>query len=587
MALDGAFLRLMKNELERELEGAKVDKVFEPSRDEIVLQCHTRRETKRLLLSARPGSARLGLIDTLPENPKTPPMFCMLLRKRLTGAKLIGIRQIGLERALYFDFEALDDLGESAPLTLAIETMGKYSNVILIGRDGKIIDSLKRVDSEMSRERMILPGLLYRLPPAQEKLCILDAPNVRILEMLSGLPREMELSKGLLSVLQGVSPIVCRECAFYVGHGREVLSIGRSDGETERLAFFLTSLRALLENDTGEPYMVLKPDGMPLDFTFLRPDQYGTAAKAVRKETWSGLLEAFYGERDRAERMRQRSSDLLKVLANHTERLSRKIQNQRGELAESENREEKRIAGDLLTANLYRIEKGQREVTVENYYDPDLKPVTIRLNPAFTAQQNAQKYYKDYRKAKTASEKLSGLIAEAEEELAYLETVFDELSRAENENDLNEIRGELREQGYLKKQNDRRAPKEKRAPPLQFELPSGKTVLVGRNNRQNDELTLKFAKKSDLWLHTKNIPGSHTILLLNGTEPSDTEIRQAAAFAARFSRAKNSAQVPVDYTFVRFVQKPQGAKPGKVIYTHNRTVYVDPQQEIETGGEIS
>ena len=333
--------------------------------------------------------------------------------------------------------------------------------------------------------------------------------------------------------------------------------------------------------------MVLKPDGMPLDFTFLRPDQYGTAAKAVRKETWSGLLEAFYGERDRAERMRQRSSDLLKVLANHTERLSRKIQNQRGELAESENREEKRIAGDLLTANLYRIEKGQREVTVENYYDPDLKPVTIRLNPAFTAQQNAQKYYKDYRKAKTASEKLSGLIAEAEEELAYLETVFDELSRAENENDLNEIRGELREQGYLKKQNDRRAPKEKRAPPLQFELPSGKTVLVGRNNRQNDELTLKFAKKSDLWLHTKNIPGSHTILLLNGTEPSDTEIRQAAALAARFSRAKNSAQVPVDYTFVRFVQKPQGAKPGKVIYTHNRTVYVDPQQEIETGGEIS
>ena len=503
----------------------------------------------------------------------------MLLRKRLSGAKLCAIRQDGLERALYFDLEALDELGEAAPLTLAIETMGKYSNVILIGRDGTIIDSLKRVDSEMSRERLILPGLLYRLPPPQEKLCLLEAQNGEIFEKLSSLPREMELSKGLLAVLQGVSPIVCRECAYYVGRGREVYSKERPKAEEERLSFFLSALRERLETDSGEPYMVLKADGAPLDFTFLRPDQYGTAAAAIRKESYSALLEAFYGERDRAERMRQRSSDLLKVLTNHTERLSRKIQNQRAELAESENREEKRIAGDLLTANLYRIEKGQREVTLENYYDPELKPIRIALNPALSAGQNAQKYYKDYRKAKTAGEKLSGLIASAEEELSYFETVFDELTRAENENDLNEIRSELRDQGYLKKQNEKRAPKEKRLPPLEFKLRSGKTLLIGRNNRQNDELTLKFAKKSDLWLHTKNIPGSHAILLLNGTEPTGAEIAEAAALAAQHSRAKNSAQVPVDYALVRYVQKPQGAKPGKVIYTHYKTVYVDPQRE--------
>ncbi len=580
MALDGALIHLIRNELLAELSGAKIDKIFEPSRDEIVLQCHTKRETKRLLLSARPGSARLGLIESLPENPKQPPMFCMLLRKRLVGAKLLGIRQLGLERALYFDFEALDELGEAAPLTLAIETMGKYSNVILIGRDGTIVDSLKRVDSEMSRERMILPGLLYRLPPPQEKLCILETSNEQILGKLSALPREMELSKGLLAVLQGVSPIVCREAAYYVGRGREVYSKERPAHEEERLSFFLSSLRKTLENGSGEPYLLLKADGTPLDFTFLRPDQYSTAAKAIRKESYSALLEAFWGERDRSERMRQRSADLLKVLVNHTERLSRKIQNQRAELTQSENREEKRICGDLLTANLYRIEKGMREITLENYYDPELKPIKIALNPALTAQQNAQKYYKDYRKAKTASEKLSGLIASAEEELSYLETVFDELSRAENENDLNEIRAELREQGYLRKQNDRRAPKEKRLPPFEFTLRSGKTVLIGRNNRGNDELTLKFAKKSDLWLHTKNIPGSHAILLLSGTEPDDRDIAEAAALAARHSRAKNSAQVPVDYAFVRYVQKPQGAKPGKVIYTHYKTVYVDPQRDF-------
>ncbi len=580
MALDGALIHLIRNELLAELSGAKVDKIFEPSRDEIVLQCHTKRETKRLLLSARPGSARLGLIESLPENPKQPPMFCMLLRKRLVGAKLLDIRQLGLERALYFDFEALDELGEAAPLTLAIETMGKYSNVILIGRDGTIVDSLKRVDSEMSRERMILPGLLYRLPPPQEKLCILESDNGQILAKLSALPREMELSKGLLAVLQGVSPIVCREAAYYVGRGREVYSKERPAHEEERLLFFLSSLRETLENDSGEPYLLLKTDGTPLDFTFLRPDQYGTAAKAIRKESYSALLEAFWGERDRSERMRQRSADLLKVLVNHTERLSRKIQNQRAELTQSENREEKRICGDLLTANLCRIEKGMREITLENYYDPELKPIKIALNPALTAQQNAQKYYKDYRKAKTANEKLSGLIASAEEELSYLETVFDELSRAENENDLNEIRAELREQGYLRKQNDRRAPKEKRLPPFEFTLRSGKTVLIGRNNRGNDELTLKFAKKSDLWLHTKNIPGSHAILLLSGTEPDDRDIAEAAALAARHSRAKNSAQVPVDYAFVRYVQKPQGAKPGKVIYTHYKTVYVDPQRDF-------
>lgn len=585
MALDGAFLRHIKKELEGAVLDARVEKIQQPNRDELVFTFRTFRDSFRVLFSARANSPRVNFITHALENPKQPPMLCMLLRKRLGGAKLCGLRQPGLERVLLFDFDAVNELGDRVRLTLAAEIMGKYSNVILIGADGKIIDALKRVDAEMTSGRLVLPGLPYRYPPAQEKLCLLEAEPEEILKRIISIPKEMALSKAILSAVQGVSPIVCREAEQFVGRGKGLAVRELSQAHQERLLFFLRRLAQTVREVSGTPYFIDIPGQKPLDFTFLNVTQYGTSAVVSQEASFSALLERFFGERDRIDRMRARSQDLLRLLANTTDRLSRKIEHQRVELGQCSKREEYRICGDLLTANQYAVEKGASFVEVANYYEEGMPLFRIPLNPALSASQNAQRYYKEYRKARTAEEKLTEQIAQAEQELRYLDTVFEELSRASTEEDLNEIRSELRNEGYL------RAPKEKKrgdvkkaapAKPLQYRSSDGFLILVGRNNRGNDELTLRVARKGDLWFHTKNIPGSHTILVTEGKTPPDTAILEAAQIAAAHSRAKDSSQVPVDYTQVRYVSKPSGAKPGMVIYVNYKTLYVTPEQKLPT-----
>lgn len=587
MALDGAFLHHLKKEIEETVLGARVEKVQQPNREELVLVLRTFRDSFKLLLSARANSPRVNFIAHPLENPKQPPMLCMLLRKRLGGAKLCGIRQPDLERVLLFDFDAVNELGDRVQLTLAAEIMGRYSNLILIGEDGKIIDALKRVDAEMSSERLVLPGLAYRYPPAQEKLCLLKVEPEDVLERISALPRDMALSKAVLSVVQGVSPVVCREAEQFTGRGREISVREMSQEQRERLLFFLRRLAETVRETKGMPYLIEIPGQKPLDYTFLNVEQYGISAVVSRQPSFSVLLECFFGERDRIDRMRARSQDLLRLLANTSERLSRKIQNQRAELAQCANREESRVFGELLTANQHRIAKGVSFAEVENYYEEGMPLLRIPLNPALSASQNAQKYYKDYRKARTAEEKLTEQIAQAEQELLYVDTVFEELSRASTEEDLNEIRNELRGEGYLRAPKEKKRGNEKkpaRAKPLQYRSSDGFSILVGRNNRGNDELTLRTARNSDLWFHTKNIPGSHTILVTEGKTPSETAVLEAARIAAQHSRGKDSSQVPVDYTQVRNVSKPSGAKPGMVIYVNYKTLYVTPERG-EQGGE--
>ena len=578
MALDGAFLRHLKKEITDRALGARVDKIYQPNKEELVFLLRTRQEAFKLLLSARANSPRIHFIQYAPENPKVPPMLCMLLRKRLSGAKLVEVRQPGLERLLYLDFDAANELGDKVRLSLVIEIMGKYSNIILVDGQGKIVDALKRVDEEMSSQRLGQPGLAYELPPAQNKPCMLECQPEEIVEAIVHQPKNQSLNKGILNALQGLSPVVCREIEHQVGRGQELFTRDLTQEQRERLRFFLERLFTTVRDTAGEPYMVTKIKGKPMEFSFLNIVQYGTLASVSRWEDFSSLLDEFYEERDRQDRMRVKAQDLLRLLANASERLSRKINLQRGELARSEDREHLRVCGDLINANLYRIERGSAFADLENFYDEN-RLMRVKLDPALNATQNAQKYYKEYRKAKTAQQVLGEQIAQAEQELLYVDSVFDCLSRAQSESELNEIRQELREEGYLKAVRDKRKPPAPLAP-LEFVSSEGFRILVGRNNRQNDKLTLKQANNNDIWLHTKNIPGSHTIIVTGGRQPGDATLKEAAMLAAYHSRAKDSSQVPVDYTQVRYVSKPQGAKPGMVIYVHYQTLFVTPQHEL-------
>lgn len=574
MALDGAFLHHLKREIEEAVLGAKVDKIYQPNREEMVLLFRTRAGAKRLLLSARANSARIQFTAFAPENPKEPPMLCMLLRKRLVGAHLVRVRQPGLERMLCLDFDTVDELGDKVRLTLVSEVMGRYSNIILVDEKGKMIDALKRVDAGMSSERLVLPGLPYHMPPPQDKLCLLEAPREEILARLKAIPGDRELSRALLSALQGVSPVVCRELQYRVGRGRDLTLRTMTEEQWGRLGFFLARTAEVIRNAAGKPYLVKSPQ-KPIEFSFLNIEQYGTAATVSELPSFSELLDTFYGERDRIERMRVRSQDILHLLTVHSDRLSRKINAQRADLQRCSKRDELRLCGDLINANLYRLKKGQNEAKLENFYVESLPPVTVKLDPMLTPPQNAQKYYRAYRKARTAQEMLTVQIQKARQELRYLDTVFEELARASDERDLQEIRAELTQEGYYRaKRGGPRQPAAKG--PMKFHTSDGFEVLVGRNNRQNDQLTLRAAHKNDLWFHTKNIPGSHVILVTQGRPATRKAVEEAAMLAAYHSRGKDSSNVAVDYTRVRDVSKPQGAGPGMVIYVGNKTVYATP-----------
>lgn len=573
MALDGIFLRHIKKEIEKEALGARVNQIYQPNRDELVLVLRTYGGAKKLLLSSRANSPRVNFCKGTPENPAQPPMFCMLLRKRLGGGKLTGVRQSGCDRVLFIDFDCINELGDLEGLSIVCEIMGMYSNLIVINRDtGIIIDAIKRVDLTVSSKRLVLPNIRYELPQSQGKLNILEHSAAEIVEAARSFAAELPLSKALMQVIEGVSPIVARELEFRAGEG----ATNRVEGaERDRLLAAIEDLKRMAETCGETPCIVYREDGRPMDFAFFPIKQYGDFAEVKLTEGYSATVDEFYEERDSRERMRVKSSSLQKLLTNLIDRISRKINKQRAELAQCGNREQLRIYGDLLHANLYRIERGASVVEVVNFYDENNAVIQIKLNPAISPAANAQKYYKDYQKAKTAETVLAEQIKKGREELEYLESVADALSRCESEKEISQIRDELTGQGYLRRPKGK-APKQTQLPPKEFKSSDGFTILVGRNNRQNDQLTLKTADKTDVWLHTKDIHGSHVIIRAGGKPVSETAIIEAARLAALHSKARESTNVPVDYTLVKNVSKPSGAKPGMVIYVKNKTVFVDP-----------
>lgn len=575
MANDGMMLHHIVNELKTQALGARVSQIYQPNRDEILINLRSINGNKKLLLSARANSPRVHFTEYSVENPAKPPMLCMLLRKRLGGGKLLDIHQSGLDRIVTFKFECVNEFGDKVIINVICEIMGKYSNVIITDENGVIIDALKRVDMTMSSQRLVLPNIKYEKPSAQDKLNILLSKPLEVVEKIVSLPAEKALNKAILQAVEGISPIICREIEYKVAGDRTLSNKTLSSEDKTRLEAEIKNLSDIVLTCSGEAEMLYhKGDKKPFETSFININQYGSLCESKRMDSFCELLDKFYIERDSVDRMRVKSADLSKILQNLTHRISNKINIQKQELENCADREQLRVKGDLLQANLYRIERGPESVTLENFYDNN-EPIEILLNPALSPAKNAQKYYKDYNKAKTAEQVLTEQIKKGEDELLYLESLKDLLSRASNEKELSQIRLEFMEQGYIKRNKNAR---KKPAPltPYEYTTSDGFRVLVGRNNKQNDTLTMKTARKRDYWFHTKDIPGSHTIVVTDGKEITETAVIEAARIAAFHSKAKESSNVPVDYTLVKNVSKPNGAKPGMVIFVDNRTVYADP-----------
>ena len=574
MPLDAICLTAVVRELRESILGLRIEKIQQPSRDQVVL---TLRGNRKLLLSAGVSQARIHLTQISRENPAAPPMFCMLLRKHLGGGRISAIDQPTLERMVCLTIDMVDEMGEVGQRKLILECMGRHSNLVLLDGQDRIIDCLRRVDMEMSQQRQVLPGLFYHLPPTQDKTDPLSVQPEDFRRALEETAPETEASQFLLNHFFGLSPLVCRELA-YRGCGSED---GRLNGIESRIglenAFF--TWQTFVKENSFTPFLLSK-EKKPFDFSYLPIGQYGDAMDGETCENFSSLLDSFYETRERLDRIRQKGQDLQRTASSARDRMRRKLAMQEKEYAQTQNRDNLRICGELITANLYRMEKGAAILRCQNYYEETCPDMDIPLDPLLTPQQNAAKYFKQYNKAKTAEIYLTEQMAIARRERNWLESVLDELSRAETEQDFNDIRRELREAGYLKgPATGKKEPKRGQSKPRIFRSSSGLRILVGRSNSQNDQLT-KEAFKSDYWFHTQRIHGSHVILCAEGREPDKESMTEAAMLAAWFSQGRESGQVAVDYTQVRNVKKPGGARPGMVVYDPYQTAYVTPSEEF-------
>ena len=574
MPLDAVSLRAVVEELRPELLGLRIEKVQQPARDQIIL---TLRGSRRLLINAGANAPRIQLTKLQRDNPAEPPMFCMLLRKHLVGAKIAEISQPPLERLVKMELDIIDDFGQPGKRTLVLEAMGRRSNLILLDGEGRIVDCMRRVDAEMSPQRQVLPGLYYELPPATDRLAITEETEEGFREKLARANSEQRCDSFLLDHYFGLAPLMARELVY------------RAAGDTDRRLFGLSGEEetalwkgiAQFASDVQENYFTpfcLKKDGRPTEFFCLPITQYGTSMGQVTYESFSELLDAFYETRERLDRVRQRGAELIRTATTARDRMRRKLATQEKDYAATQDRDQLRICGDLITSNLYRMERGQSKLVCENYYDENYAEISIPLDPLLTPQQNAAKYYKRYNKAKTAEKHLTEQMEIARRDLTYLESVLEEIDKAELEQDFNDIRAELREAGFIRQQGKKEL--NRPAKPRQFKTSTGYRVLVGRNNRQNDKLTLKEADHRDLWFHTQKIHGSHVILCTEGQQVDEDTIVEAAKIAAYYSQARESGNVPVDYTPVKNVKKPAGGRPGMVIYHVYNTVNVTPEAEF-------
>ena len=572
MAFDATFLAAVMDEIRGCTAEARVDKIHQPSRDTVILQLKCREGRQKLLFALNPTAPRLHLTQANPENPPEPPMFCMLLRKHLSGARLVEMNQIPMERCASFVFDCIDELGDHVKKTLVAELMGRTCNLYLLSPEGRIIDCLRRIGLDESAKRAALPGLNYQSPEPIEKA---DPRLWSSDDYVSFLYKQGSdlLADRLMDELGGLSPLVCREAALFAAGSTDA----RVDGcdtlaVAEKLYLFFTE-----HLNHPAPHFYAQPDGTPKQFAFCPIRQYGSDSTA---DSFGALLDHFYTVRDRKDAMRQKSQTVRKTVQNLCQRLTRKLAIQEKELEATFDRERLRQLGDILTANIHRIVKGQTAISCEDFYDEEMALIDIPLSPILSPQQNAAKFYKDYSRMKTAEKELTRQIALGEEELQYLKSVLEELNRAETEAELDEIRQELQAGGYVKADGGKRKMKQGKIQPVRFVSSDGYPIYVGRNNRQNDELTFKLARKDDIWCHASKVHGSHVIISCGGTTPPDDTVTQAAQLAAYYAETGGGQNIPVDVTTVKQVKKVPSGKPGMVIYHTYRTVIANPYKDI-------
>lgn len=572
MALDGLFLYKLCNELTTDFQSTRVEKIYQPSKDELVFVMRSREGAKKLFLSCRADSARVHKTEQSYINPPSPPMLCMLLRKKLTSAWLDSIKTDDFERIITLDFSALNDFGDRVPIKIVCEIMGRYSNIIFVDDKGIIIDAMKRVGASKSSVREVLPGKKYVLPPKQDKLNILKTDFETITQRILQSPNIL-LSKAILNTLKGISPLRAREIA--IGAYGEDLPVYEAQNDISSLEEQLNLLKTMLQSET-EGCIVYEGEKQ-IAFSFADINQFGSLVSKKYFSSLSDLLDTYYLQKVNNNRREQLGGELIKLVSSNIERLSKKISVQKSELQKSENNEHLKLYGELINANLYSLKSGVNKYTLTNYYTGQTVdiPADIMLTPA----ENSQKYYKDYRKSQNAKVYLSEQLQKAAEELEYFESVLEFLNRAETAGEVAAIKNELISQGYIKKKVSKREKAPKELKPLEFKTSGGFTVLVGRNNTGNDKLTFKTAFGSDIWFHTQKIHGSHAVLLAREGEPSQDDIIEAAGICAYYSKARESATVPVDYTLVKYVKRQPGRIPGRVFYTDYKTVFVTPDKE--------
>ena len=581
MAFDAGMLSAVINEIKVLSGGARIEKVYQPSKDEIIIQMRSFEGGKRLLINAGGNNPRIGFTEATRENPQNPPMFCMLLRKHLSGAKLEDVRQAGFERVVFLDFMTRDEMGFECKRTLVVEIMGKYSNLIFADENMKIISALKTVDFTTSSLRQVLPGMKYELPPAQNKKNPLDETREGFFESAREFPGERGADKFITSTYLGMASSVAREITYRASNETDT-PLCECSGDALWEEF--SAIVSMIKDNNYEPSIVCKREGgAPVEYAFCRLSQYESDSFSVTDVPSAGkLLDMFYEGRDREVRVKQYASDLLKILSNAHARISKKLEAQRMELAECDKGEEYKKLGDMITANIYMLKRGMKSVTLTDYEtmldDGSFAECEVELDERLSPAANAQRMYKKYNKSKSARIALTKQIALGEDEERYIDTVFDALSRAETPSDLSEIREELYRSGYASKMKSYVRAKAPKPVFLEYKTSGGYRVVCGKNNMQNEQITFKMAEKTDYWFHAKNVPGSHVLMMCAGEEPDAKDFTEAAEIAAFNSKAEGE-NIAVDYTYAKNVKKPPASKPGLVIYHTNWTAYVTPNRE--------
>ena len=561
------------DELGRMTAEAKIEKIQMPLRDVVVMQLRSaERKTVRMMISCTSNTPRINITESSFDSPAEPPMFCMLLRKHLLGAKIRSVKQFGFERAIEITADGYDELGYASPKYVIVEIMGKYSNLILCDADHRITAAIRPVEMSVNQKRPILPGMMYELPPKQDKLDPLEADRDEFFRLYAD--TDLPPDKFLTARYFGISALIAQEIAFRSG-SREPSALWNAFEE----------VIGVIKSKSFSPVLIREklPDGQPgkpADYTWLPAKQYGTTRIVEPAPSFGALLDGFFEEREKTERIRQRAGDLMRLLTNIETRLKKKTALQRQDIEKCAEKPKYRLYGDLIIGSIYSVQRGMKTAKLTDWSQDPPAEVTVPLDPMLTPSQNAQKWYKKYAKAKTAEIELAKQIAISEKELDYIYTVFDALTRAETESDIVDIRRELYESGYASRMKNYVAQKPQKPKPARYVTSGGYEVLCGKNNSQNDYITTKLAEDGDIWFHVKNIPGSHVVIRCGGVTPPDEDMTQAAVIAATNSKAGEGENVAVDYTPIRYIKKPNGSRPGFVIYHTNKTAYVTPDPEL-------